>query len=327
MATARGAPQGVGDGDDTETVFEQGAPVSFTADGGETIVFTCKRIVESRAKRLVHHERPFRPGAKIDSTNWRVRRWALDCCFNNTLIESGIDNDVVLYPTQLNALLRSFDIEETGDLVLPTRGLRRVKAASYERIEDVEAWDEANVKLAFDEDSEDDVGQDAFTDPSVRAGVVRLAQQTQFSAQSIGAWDENLSSLSEFATDIENLLASPFTTLEDIQAENRRNQRAIRRIHRAHENTGRRVGGLFHETEGASASRQLVELEDMMGKAEIERTASKPKTRTISAPEDTDLFSLAASIGQDPVAVLELNAHRIEDPMDLRQGDPVRVFA
>lgn len=333
MATARGAAQGANE-DGPEPIFEKYDIASFTPKDGETVVFLCCDVREGRGKRGVEHERPYRDGAKLDNTGWRARRWTCKAIWNNTLQEKGLPDDVILYPTQLNKLIRAFDANETGDVVLPTVGKRRVQALQYDRVESSEHPDEAETTLVFVEDSEDGVTEEAFQEPSVKASAYRLAQQTQFSAQSVGAWDENLSNLSDFAEELTALMNSPFTTLEDIQSQQRRDRRAIQRIHKAH--TEPRVPPApvpppasmpFSDPAGATVARQLVELEDLIARAELERLSSRPSTRTYTVQEDTDLFSIAASLKQDPMQLLDLNAARVEDPLDLRQGDSIRVYA
>lgn len=333
MATARGAAQGANE-DGPEPVAEQYDICTFTPDGGEICYLLVEEVREDGAGRVVEHERPYRDGAKLDHTGQRARRWRVKACYSNNLTEQGLPDDVVLYPTELNKLIRAIRNEETGDALIPTVGKRRCKVATYSRVDGADPVDTGLIDVVFIEDSEDDVDASSFTDPSVRASAVRLAQQTQFSAQSVGAWDEGLGNLTDFAEELTALMNSPFTTLEDIQSQQRRDKRAIERVHKAH--TQPRVPPApvpppsnmpFSDPAGATVTRQLVELEDMIGRAEEERYSSRPRTRTYTVQEDTDLFSIAADLKQDPMQLLELNSARVEDPLDLRQGDTIRVYA
>ncbi len=307
-------------------IFEQYEVCSWTVSDRDTIAFPVITVKEERGKRIVEHERPFRPGAKLDDTDWGARRWVLTVTFDNSIEEEGIPADPPLYPTVLNRLLDSYDETETGDLVLPTRGTKRCRLAHYSRIEAPEEDDAAVCEFTFVEDSEDVVDLDSLGNPTVRATAVRLAEQAEFSGAVVGGWDTNISSLTEFASELEGALVAPGRALEDVNSIARRNRRAIQRVQRAQERLGKDVGGVFNDPEGSTPIRELRRLDDRQAQAVDERTSGRPKATTFEVTADTDIFSVAASIGQDPVELLDLNAARIDDPMDLRAGDTIRVF-
>ena len=64
-----------------------------------------------------------------------------------------------------------------------------------------------------------------------------------------------------------------------------------------------------------------------MAQAADEKTSSLPRLIPYVVPADTDLYSLAAKLGQDAAKLLEVNAARIDDPLFLAAGDVIRIFA
>ena len=307
-------------------IFEQYEVCSWKVADRDLIAVPVIKIREERGKRIVEHERPYRPGAKLDDTDWEVRRWILTVKFDNSIEEEGIPADPPLYPTILNRLLDSYDEKETGDLVLPTRGTRRCRLKGYSRVETPEEDDAAVCEFTFFEDSEDVIDLDSLDNPTVRATAVRLSEQTTFSSQGVSGWDTNSSSLTEFASELEGLLLAPGRAVEDVNSVARRNRRAIQRVQRAQEQLGRDVGGIYNDPEGSTPIRELRRLDDLQAQAVDERTSGRPKTTLHNITANTDIFSVAADIGQDPNELMDLNAARIEDPLDLRAGDTIRIF-
>jgi len=305
----------------------RGPILSWKSDSmSAEIKWACESIHEERGKRIVEQERAYRPGAKLDSTNWKARRWRIKSCFNNTLQEDGLEDTPVLFPDRLNALVRSFDLEETGTLTLPTVGRKRCKLTFYSRNDEVDGSDEANCEFLFVEDSEDIIDLDSLEEPQVNATIVRLAQQSVFSMERLGSLNDGTVDLTTWASQMESLLLAPGRALEDIKTQGRRNRRAIERVQRAERTLGKQVDGLFNGQESHEAQQELRRLSDLQARAIAEKNADRPDTRLHKVNAHCTLFDVASDLRQDLQALFELNRGVVEDVLDLTPGQPVVVF-
>ena len=307
-------------------IFEQ-YPVGRWVVGDFEIRFPVVQITDAAGNRLIKHERPFRNGAKLDDTGSQAQEWDVEIAWNNSIDEPGLEgNPRLLYPFMLRQFIKSLGEHQTGELTLPTVGVRRCRLESIKRVERTEERDQATTTCHWVEDNEDSVDRTSLRPPTVRASAVKLASQTQFSAQAAGGWDDDLSDLTEFASDVEGLLLAPGRAIDDITSQVRRNRRAIQRIQNAQEKLAEDVDGTFNDPSGSEPVRQLRALSDRQALAADEKTASRPRTKTFTVPEDTTIYGLAALVGQDAEELLELNSARVDDPFDIREGDTVRIF-
>src|SRR5689334_5238078 len=103
------------------SIFENYPPCSWTVQG-DTIVFPVADIEEDGGNRIVRRRRPYRNGAKLDDTGSNEKVWRVTVVLENSIEEDGLDPNRPLYPFVANALVSSFDLHDTGDLVLSTRG-------------------------------------------------------------------------------------------------------------------------------------------------------------------------------------------------------------
>lgn len=307
-------------------IFERYPTASWRVGDDAPIFFPVEDISEEGGNRIVEHERPFRNGAKLDDTGSKARRWTFAVHFNNTFDE-GVQNGVPLYPNTLRRMLRSFDQHETGNLCLPTVGIVRARASSYKRVETTAERDTATVELTFVEDNEDALDRAALNPPGVVATLVKLSEQTVFSAQKQGLWNEDMLSLTEFASEIEGLLLAPGRATADLGAVVRSHRNAIQRIIDAGTTVAMDVGGLFAEPRGSETQRQLRTMLDREARAEDERTSSRPRTKSFVVDvEQTSIYEISARLNQDVEELMELNASRIEDPFYLTRGEVLRVY-
>ena len=301
--------------------------LSWKSDSmSEEIRWVAESIQEEFANRLVEHERPFRAGARVDTTGPKALRWRIRSWWNNTVQEDGLGDSPTPYPDRLNALHRSFALQETGTLTLPTRGRRRCKAASYTRTEAAEHADGADVDYVFIEDSEDIIDLDALEDPQVNATLARVAQQTVFSMESIGSMNDGLVDLVTAASQMESLILAPGRYVDDIKAQGNRNRRAIKRVIAAEQKMSRRHDLPFKEPVGSGAERLARKFADLQARAIGEKKSDQPPTRLYKVQADCTIFDVAADVRQDAQKLMELNQDRVDDPMDLRAGDRVEVF-
>lgn len=292
------------------------------------IYFPVLSVSDQRGNRLVEHQRPNRAGAKIQSTGSRARRWSLGCIFTTQMTEPGADNGRPLFPDVYRMLQRSFDSEETGDLVIPGLGAVRAKAESMNGVETFDEIDTVRPDLVFVEDNEDTLDRALLRPPTARATTKRQAEQTVFSAHAVGGHDLDLDALVTFAAELEGALQEPGRSINKVQAQVRRNRRAIQRVVRAGSQARRDVTGPFSDPRGSAVERQLLVLRDRQAAAAAERSASLPRSvQFVVDVDQTSLFDLAARFSQDAEVLLDLNDAGIADPFNLRRGDVVLVYA
>lgn len=308
--------------------FEQTPAASWRVGDGRALFFPIEGdIQEKGGNRIVKHTRPYRPRSKLDDTGDESREWTFTAVFNNTIDEPGLDNGVKLYPDVLRAIVASFSIKATGTLTLPTVGQVRARAWNYTRIESMEKRNEGALQLHFVEDNEEAAATIAFQAPSVRGTVEALADQTTFSAGTVGALDRDLQTAQPRATDIASLLLGPGRSLADLQTKVTASRRAIQRTLDFQADFARAVGANHDEPRGSEFWRNLIRLLDLQAKAADEKFSSQPRVRAFVVDvELTSLYEIAARFHQDAAALLDLNSERVEDPFFLEKGDVIRVF-
>lgn len=322
---------------DDVDIFSQYPVAKWQVGDADPIRFPVLGITETGGNRIIAHERPFRDGAKLDDTGSTARSWTFTAHFSNRIEEPGIEeNPLPLYPGMLRLLIESFDKHETGDLTLPTVGTVRCRAKDYTRKEDPEATDVGLLDLCFVQDNEDALDRALLSPPTVRATIVKLAEQATGSLQRDGVWGEDLrpnerevqvsdasssatSSLTEIAGDIEGLLLAPGRATADLESTVRAHRRAVARIITAASGEDSRRGG--------EAERLLSIMLDREAAAAAERTASRPRTRPfVIDVERTSIYEVSARLHQDAEELLDLNAARIDDPFRLDRGQVIRVY-
>lgn len=285
-------------------------------------------LKESFGNRVVQQQRPLRHGAKIDDTGNQPRSWTFTALFNNTISEPGLEaNPQPLYPFMLRALIAAVLTGETGYLTLPTVGTVRAHGSTGDRTEDIQAQDEGSVQLTFIEDNEEALQAETFALPSVRASVVKQADQTVFSAYREGALDSDLITLQELSSELEGLLLAPGRSVADLQTRATASRRAIARVFTAQQQLADDVSGNLGDPRGSAFWRQLLRLGDTQARAADEKFSALPRIRSFVVDVDrTSLFAVAARLRQDAGDLLDLNAERIADPLNLERGDVIRVF-
>ena len=310
----------------TDEIYRKYPPASWRVGDGDPIFFPVGDITETGGNRIIRHQRPHRRGARLESTGATERTWSFPAYFNNSLAE-GVQSGVPLYPGTLRRLLRAFDVQETGTLVLPTVGKVRARAETYTRRELGEERDEATVDLLFVEDNEESLDRAALNPPAVVSTLVKLSEQTRFSAERQGLWNDDVRTLTEFASEVEALLLAPGRAAADLGAIVNAHRNAIQRMVDAATTAANDVGGLFSEPRGSDTPRQLRTMQDREAYSEVERTSSRPRTKSFVVDvERTSIFEIAARFNQDAGELMELNAARIVDPFDLTRGEVLRVF-
>lgn len=303
------------------TLFEKGPLARWKPDGEPhlEVAFPILSISESGGHRLVERERPHRPGAKIDKTGRKAKRWTVEILLENSMKEPGLV-ERVLYPDVLKKLIASFDAEETGTLTLPTKGVLRACAGDYGAKESHDERDAARMTFTWVEDNEDKIGASVIGPPTPASAARLLAEQTQFSAQSDGAWDTSLADLNQFASELEALANFPGDTVADLDSQAGIMVAATNRAGRAFSDPSRRGRDVLTDPDSSVTQRKLHETRDLAGRA---RAARERYTSVVFETPRT-LFEIAADVGQSVEDLLPLNGAL--DPLLVPAGTPVRIL-
>jgi len=296
---------------------------------GVSVYFAVEEIAESYANRLVEHERPYREGARLDDTFSKARVWRVTIgAYNSDDFPPEVSSD--FYPTELNKLLDSFEKHETGTLTTNTRGPRRCRAESYERVEANEARDSAAVVLLFKEDNEDDASASDFTAPTAAAVAKKQANDAERAAEEEGVSLGNLAgSIAELGAGIEGLMNAPGDFVGDIEAQANSITHSVEKVEgtfaKTSEESVNEVDTLMSNPSASRAGRlhrQIADTAQKAASAKVDITGRKVLSRTFA--KDLNLFVAAASLNNTAPDVLLLNPTL--DPFEVIAGTPVKYY-
>jgi len=310
--------------DEEPEIFARYAVASWTILGDE-IRFPVLTIGEEGGLRVVRRQRPYRKGAKLDSTGPKEIAWDVDTIWSNVIEEPDLKQGNVLYPARLHAMLATVDLDQTGTLVLPTRGPIRCKLETYHRQESFEERDTARVRFTFVEDNEDKVDANSFQAPSVRATIRRGVDETNFSLESTGSFSDLMRQMEDAADQLQDAIAAPGELVQDVDQKAARFIRIVDNVvnqFNVSEQFGR---DRLNDPESHAAYRQAMILKDRAATAVDEKTSSLPRIVNFITTHTVSIFDIAVELGQDPSQLMDLN-NRIEDFLAIEVGVPVRVF-
>lgn len=305
----------------------------WTPDGGEPIAFSVLKITEQGGNRIVIQDRAYRDGAKLDDTGSVAKTWNMTAMFLNTLSESvnaepnlnNVNQGEALYPDVLNALIESFDVHETGDLVVPTRGSLRARCQSYSRAESFDQRDLAMLDLTFVEDNEDNVGSQMFMAPSAAGSAGLIADQTTFSAQSKGMWDGSIQNLNEMTSQLEGLANAPGQYAQDLEQMHKTVMNNVDRVIAAHSDAAVEGRATLSGAESTKVQRNLELIKEVAGQARQAAMQGKSKIITKKYDQRLSIFQIATIENHDAQAMIEINP-QIPDLLAISKNTPVRMF-
>jgi prophage DNA circulation protein len=305
-------------------------PVASFKVGNDEYAFPVVSIQESGGNRIIPRERPYRDGAKLDDTGSRPKEWTMMAIFNNNVAlgEDGVsevNGDQALYPDILNLLIGIFDVHETGTLVVPTIGGQRVRAESYNRVEQDDLRSTAMVQFTFLEDNEDDVAFRIITAPTANANAQRLAESTTFDAQSLGDWDQSFADLETFTADLQALANSPQDTFNDIVNTNERIKGTAKKTLQLSKQAGVPGRNLMITTNGNRTERKVNEEIAIAARLTNDARRGRPQIITIRVTRNTSLFAVSALTEQDVVDLMDINPTL--DPLFIPAKTLVKIFA
>jgi|SRR6478609_2054989 len=298
--------------DQSDPVVDSQKPIASFTVAGVRITFCIEDDKTAGGNRLVQHKRPYRKGAKLDSTGQEPRVWSACALFNNSLQEEGLDQSVIQYPDNMNALIDAFIAQETGDLVTPSDGKMRARASTYERTNSREEDDTARLNLVFVEDNEENVDAKSFARPNVRGSLIRLAEEAVFTAEQEGAWNGNIADLREFCANLEGLINAPGETVDSIVVQVRAAQHAMIGVVRT---LGQATLDIPVRT--IATMKNLI---DVSAWSLEEHNNNPPKRIPYVVKSTTTIWAIAALKQQDPERLMEINEGHIDDPFAVPPG-------
>jgi prophage DNA circulation protein len=273
----------------------------------------------------VRRQRPYRKGAKLDSTGPKEIVWEVDTIWSNAIDEPDLKQTNVLYPARLHAMLETVNLDQTGTLTLPTRGPIRCKLETYQRQESFEERDTARVRFTFVEDNEDKVDANSFEAPSVRATIRRGVDETNFSLESRGSFSDLLEQFEAAAEQLQDAIAAPGELVQDVDQKAARFIRIVDNVVNQFTVTEQFGRDRLNDPESHAAYRQAMILKDRAATAVDEKTSSLPRIVTFITTHTVSIFDIAVELAQDPAQLMDLNS-RIEDFLSIEVGVPVRVL-
>lgn len=315
----------------SDGTFEKYPVGSFTL-GGTTWKFPVAKIEETGGNRLVLRDRPNRPGVLVNTTGAAKRGWNVTCEFSNdgARYEDGLDPNATLYPDVLNALIDNVfnGQDETGDLVLPTRGKVRAWGYTYNRDENSETRDAAFVTFVFVEDNEDAVDKAAIQALTVKGSGDLVAQKAVFDSQSGGLWHFTIGQLLEDIREIQGILQFPDTFLDDALSNVTAMTRTLDDLVSTFSDDQEEARSFFTDPASSRLARRIVQLKDVIAGTPSESSQRNQRaTTSVVYPRDYSIFDIAVLVGQDANDLMELNQYRVEDPLKIEAGSVILIYA
>jgi len=313
-----------------DQIVDRFPPAKWEVEGADPIVFPVVSVQESYRNRIVKHNRLHRDGARLDDTGADSTVWTLTTHWFNFNDEPGITNPETQYPDEVNALTKACKIHETGTLTLPTQGKRRCRAESYDRQDTSTERDQAVVTFIFVEDNEDDATQQEFSGPSASSIIRTVTAEGVESAESLGAGSFDMSTLNEFAGELEALANAPGDFVGDLDA---KASAIINKVQAVEAAFTRAENGIIEETtllmtspDSSLAGRRLRQAADVVAGAVAAKAAPGiVATTTILFARTVSIFDVAGIVGQAAANLINLNT-RVADLMEIPRQTPITVL-
>lgn len=297
--------------------------------GGRTYTFPVEQLTEGRSNRIAKHRRLYRNGARLDDTYANERTWQVSTSFFNDEDQEGGIDGAAQYPDNVNALCDSFDAHETGTLTLPTRGPRRCRAESYQRVDASEPRDTASCSYTWVEDNEDDDAVAAYKSPSAKTLVQPVAVETEAACEAAGVTSADLESLADLAADLVALAEFPGDFVADIDAKGKALVGKAMAVEKAFSKAAtegtNEAATLLADPTASLAGRRLRELGDATARmlGDVAGAGLRVIGRTFPGP--MSIFDVAVAVGQQVQQLITLNSN-LPDLYEIPAGTVVRVF-
>lgn len=309
--------------------WEDYGPMSFQADGEREIKFLGRSVQQDGKNRLAPRKRPFRQGAKQDSTGSDEDDIIVEGIFHNDVEEPDVDNGMPMWPDTIEAFVKQLKkSDKTGTLNLPWKRKNRVKALNWTRRATADEHRGGEIiSVHFVTDNEDKVDREAMLKSSASGNLSRAVEEAQFDALSEGAWNASLEDLTGFASDLVGWINAPREYAADVVHASNKVTRAVEHVFNALSGaTGDEPGQApMNDPNGFPLRIRLLEIMDLAASAEAESRRSRPATRTYIPERDTDIWAIAVELEQDANELILLND--LDDPTLVEAGVGIRVFA
>jgi prophage DNA circulation protein len=300
------------------------APYGFKPAGRKKILIAVMSEDKESAARIVQQIRPYRHGAKLDTTGAEPNVWSLKAVFNNS-IDIEDDDTTPQFPDRILALEQCARDLECGDFTHPVDGVFRARIHRVSRSLPEDATDTAFATLVVIEDNEEGVDA-ASIQAAIRGSAIRLGEQTSFTTQLEGdGWNGSVEDLKEFLAELEGLMRAPGRCADDIDAKVRSIVNAADSVLKARDETQREDSRRLAEGPAPGTRVALERLIDRVHGANDEQNGGRPRAIRYLVRRATDIYAIAADVKQPVSALLELNAQRIEDPFAIPAGE-YRVY-
>ncbi len=302
-------------------------PASFEVADYPVVRVAVTDISETEGIRLAPRERPFRKGAKLDSTGATVRKITLTIIFSNDITEAGVTDDggPPLFPDRFNLLRELFRTEATGTLNLPSERGIRAKAESWNTTQASEQnRGGAVVQVTFAEDNEDDLDREAIVQASPRATLNKKVEEAKFDAESEGIAGGGLENIAQFVAGLVSLANTPGDLLDSVTPAVVSVRRSIDEVTRnfSSDRDGR---DQFWRPESFLVRMRLLEIEDLSARAAADARRSQERVKRFYPARDTTIWLVATQLRQPADRLMDLNVD-VEDFASIKAKTPLWVL-
>jgi hypothetical protein len=297
---------------------------------GKKITFPAEQIEENGGNRLAKHKRMYRDGARLDDTGGEPKEWSFVIPFFNSEDHEAAVDGLAQYPDNADALCDSFDKHECGTLTTPTRGPRRCRAATYRRVDKLDEKDSCVIVATWLEDSEDDERAQTYSGPSAKSQLYQAVEQMSDAASDLGAWNDDLSSLQDFASDLVGMAEAPGQWVDDMDAKANAFANRCGDIEEAFSGAAERGATegqmLLTDPSSSFAGRKLREAADLVASLSAQKFGSgQPNVTTRTWDRLMTIFDVAIEVKQDSAELIALNGS-LPDMLAIAANTPVRIF-
>lgn len=304
---------------DARDSWEKTAPAELIPDGQSGILFPVLTRDVTGSNRLQKRTRPWRHGAKVDTTGSEADEYVVEAIFHNDVDEDDLGSDPPLWPDRLNQLVAALKSFDTATLHLPWERNIRVKGATWKRHASSDIREGETVSITFVVDNEDKTDAQAVAGKSL-SNAKRLVEEATFDAESLGSLSDTISNLNDLADSVNEAAAAPGDFANDLSNQQRSLEHACGRARDALDLGAQTPAEIVQL---AASMVKLLQVQDLAGSsAGARQRRTTRRTYTVAR----DLYAIAAELGQDPDALLALNS-QLDDPAYIPPGTVVIVLA
>lgn len=308
-----------------QEIFEQYG-VAYWDVAGIRTEFSVRRVSEDFSRRAPRHKRMLRDGVRHDDMGSDGRVWKVQAVFFNDSEEPGIPSES--YPDLANKICDSFDRREVGELYLPTRGPKRCKPMSYQRVEEYSMRDFCVIEFVWEETNEDDQTASSFQAPSASSVANKQAEQLSGEADLEG-WSggNGFADVAELASGLESLATAPGDSLASLESQGKSLSKSIDVALGPFTNGNESPAPDVFDKAGPDQHQALAraaKLQDAAERAKSDALSDQPQSYIVTYQIDVSLMRVAADT-KNPLAQL-LKANAGLNPLSIPSGTPIRVF-